>query len=225
MLKKLFEHIFPSNYPSRTFNISDAEFFCALLNVIPDGSLLDLDQCEPESWVSGLQSWRARAGNNQVEADNYRIEPDFLVAMRQLLINDPAGLNQCHHIKIISSKGNSIFSSLDNFQVVNISPEIAQEIWPAINSLRFSLLAKPLQQVVSTLMEQPAVDIWIGSPAFPQVGYQQAEIVIMHHDEHGKIHEIDAIIDRSGELIGTVGGHTDNGNWLEMKMRELGFWE
>lgn len=106
------------------FNLTEVEFFLLVLRLIPDGSHIFFDQTEPDNWVSRLQPWSSRSDLSQHEADYYIKDDGLVDCLREILTNNPHGLDEIHHLYITSPGGQGIFSSFDNFDVIYLCQEL-----------------------------------------------------------------------------------------------------
>jgi hypothetical protein len=105
-------------YTPASFGLNDAEFLLAVLRTCPSGSLVEFDQCEPETWVNKLREWSRRSSADQFEADGYLVDDRFTAALDELLHSDPESLNQIHHMSIVGPDHRYLMASVDNFSIL-----------------------------------------------------------------------------------------------------------
>jgi hypothetical protein len=128
LIERIKHILVPKSYPEKRWGISDAEFFCLLLECVPEGSRLDVQQDEPESWVHALRHWSSRAKASQLETDWYTIDSGFVQEVRRLIGQHPDELDSIHHVTVISPTGERLLSGLDNFTIVDIATWLEREL-------------------------------------------------------------------------------------------------
>ena len=114
--------------PESEYGLSDVEFFMLVLESVPNGSHIDLDQSEPDLWISRLHPWSSRSNAASHEADFDILDSGLLTAMRELLHENPHDLDFIHHLSMISPDGKCLVSSMDNFAIVHLAELVQSKL-------------------------------------------------------------------------------------------------
>lgn len=113
--------------PEKEHKISDHEFFLAVLYSVPDKSMIDFGQDEPERWIQELKPWAVWENRKRHEPDFYRVDPEFRKSVERLL-KDTSDFYQIHHMSIIGPDKDELFWMNDNFTLMKLSDLISDKV-------------------------------------------------------------------------------------------------
>lgn len=106
------------------FGLSDSEFFLKVIRACRDGSVVFLDQCEPETWEERLRPWgRPKAAGEW--ADRYVLDSASKAVLESLVRSDLEGFRDCHHVDVIGPEDELLMIAHDNFEVIELDRAFA----------------------------------------------------------------------------------------------------